>query len=283
MNEKLQYAEMLEIPYATCSVSYKQSKKRLFPKRKKPDGEVKGELIDKINEGVPAPDALDTEQVIKDKVGEVDSLILEEENAEVIEREERAKRVAEELFKEEETVVIRAKKKPKFKINILAVQFALIGVLALTIILTNALIPQSGINTFMSKVFGESVSTADIPDERVYSDFTVGLPSDNAQIVLSNGVMTFSADGSIYPCCDGEVSSLEQIDGKYTVEITHNSNFKTVIAGLEHAYFGKGDLVKANLPVGYAKSQSATMCFYDGDGAIITEYSVGENAIQWAV
>ena len=49
MNEKLQYAEMLEIPVNTCNITYKPPKKRKA-QRKTVDGDkVKAELMEKIN------------------------------------------------------------------------------------------------------------------------------------------------------------------------------------------------------------------------------------------
>lgn len=279
MNEKLQYAEMLEIPYSTCSVNYKPPKKRLFKVRKKPDAEVKGELIDKINQSAEPLEVKPDKEIIEEKINEVNGLV-NVEKTEIVEQELNNIKPT---YQENETVVIRAKKKPKLKINILAVQFALIGVLALTIILTNALLPQSGINTFISKVFGGNEQSLEVVDERLYTEFDAGLPTDNAQIVLSEGVMTFSNDGTIYPSCDGVVSAIENTENGYTVEITHNSNFKTVMTGLTHAYFGLNDMVKSNIPVGYAESDFASVCFYNGDGLVITNYTVGENGVEWVV
>ena len=51
MNEKLQYASMLEIPVSTCNVSVKPAKKRLFSKKKKVNHEqVKEQLVKKVNQ-----------------------------------------------------------------------------------------------------------------------------------------------------------------------------------------------------------------------------------------
>ena len=60
MNEKLQYASMLEIPVSTCTVSVKEQKKKgLFKKKKQQNTEsVKEELIEKVNEEVENPFSL---------------------------------------------------------------------------------------------------------------------------------------------------------------------------------------------------------------------------------
>ena len=50
MNEKLQYASMLEIPVNTCNVTYKPIKKRRLKRKKHPSSEeVKNELLKKVN------------------------------------------------------------------------------------------------------------------------------------------------------------------------------------------------------------------------------------------
>ena len=49
MNEKLQYAEMLEIPVNTCNITYKPPKKRKGRAKNVDADKVKAELVDKIN------------------------------------------------------------------------------------------------------------------------------------------------------------------------------------------------------------------------------------------
>ena len=50
MNEKLQYATMLEIPVSTCSITERSSgKKRRTHKKKVNHEQVKKQLMDKIN------------------------------------------------------------------------------------------------------------------------------------------------------------------------------------------------------------------------------------------
>ena len=50
MNEKLQYASMLEIPVNTCNITLSPIKKRKFKRKKKEDAEVvKNKLIEKVN------------------------------------------------------------------------------------------------------------------------------------------------------------------------------------------------------------------------------------------
>ena len=50
MNEKLQYASMLDIPVNTCTITYKPVKKRRFlKKRKSVSDDAKSALMNKIN------------------------------------------------------------------------------------------------------------------------------------------------------------------------------------------------------------------------------------------
>lgn len=278
MNEKLQYAEMLEIPLSTCNVSYQKPKKKLFGGRKKPQTDVKAELVDKINQNASQEVQPKSEtEVIQEKIDELApiSSASPEENASLPEN------TLVEVEKEDETVRIRSVKKPKFKVNVFAVQFIVIGVLLATILLTNALLPNSAINTFISQVFGNNTAETQVVDQRQYQDFTANLPV-NSGATLTDGVITFGAQGSVYSPCEGMVSSVSEKDGKWCVEIAHNQNFTTVLSGLDYAYFNTGDKVFSNVPVGYVKGD-ATMCFLNGEGDMITNYTLGENTVQWMV
>ncbi len=279
MNEKMSYAEMLEIPFSTCNVSYKQPKKRLFVKKKKAETDAKKELMDKINKEPSQPVFDAGQSVIQEKIEEIEAETADKKQNFVDDSENRGNDYSEGYG----TSAVKTKKKRKFKLNIVAVQFALIGVLIAAILLTNALLPQSGINTLLTNAFGKEEQTVET-DERVYSDFEAGLPLASAsKIAVNDGVMTLGSAGSVYSPCDGTVSAATETDGKWTLEITHNANFKTVVAGLDYAYFLEGDGVFGNIPVGYTSGESASMCFYNGAGEVITEYTIGETAIQWAV
>ena len=48
MNEKLQYAEMLDLPESTSTVTFKKPAKPLFVRKRKPAKEVKEELLKNI-------------------------------------------------------------------------------------------------------------------------------------------------------------------------------------------------------------------------------------------
>ena len=160
---------------------------------------------------------------------------------------------------------------------------AIIGVLIAGIFLTNALYTDSGLNVFMRSIFSTNTAST-IEDERSYGEFTPVLSTDEGvNVAVSDGVMTFSGQGSVYVPCDGKITSLIQDEnGKYTVEITHSKNFKSILSGLDYAYADVLDDVYYNVPVGFIKN-NVTMCFYGGNNQMIYDYQIVDNAIVWAV
>ena len=114
MNEKLQYADMLEIPVSTTSITYKKLKKKRVKKPVVSGEEVKKELIEKINS--PTENELAQSQII------------EEDNERVI--------------------------KPKKTFSIVSLQVCVIIALVAVILISSAVNPNSGINVFLNDVFG---------------------------------------------------------------------------------------------------------------------------------
>ena len=175
----------------------------------------------------------------------------------------------------------RIKNKKKFKFSVIGVQLTLIGVLVATIFLTNALYADSGINVFLRSVFGNE--QASVVDERTFDEFAPVLSVGDSEVSLADGIMSFTGSGSVYSPCDGTVSSITvNNDGKYTIEITHSTNFKTVLSGIDYAYAGLDQTVYGNIPVGYV-TESATMCFKNQTGAVISDYQIVDGSVVWAV
>lgn len=237
MNEKLQYAQMLDMPVATSTITYKRIKTR--KKRKKEDVDaVKREVIDKINGDCSA--------------------------------------CAHDSVEQSENLENKVKVKKKFKISVIGVQVAALLILVATIFLTNALIPNSGINSFVNGVFGKE----EISDVRIYTDFTPEIKNG----VFSDGKIVLSASSSAYSPCSGTV---EEIilgeDNKYVVKITHSENFKTLFSGLDFVYCEQGDSVVPNVPVGYVLEDGASMSFAGENDAAIVNFTLNGNAVVWAV
>jgi hypothetical protein len=258
MNEKLSYAEMLDIPSSTSVITYKapktRAKFRLFPKKplKKDHEEVKKELVEKLNN--------ESEELLGKETLEQESLDNERE-------------VKEEI---NPTSVVRVKEKKKKKPSVIAIQFAVIGLLLLAIFFTNALMQNSAINVFFGGVFGG----AEVNDSRVFSDFT---PLVNGGETFSNGVLSLTDKKSVYPPCDGKITScVKEPDETFTVMVSHSDKFATLVSGLKYFYFGVGDSVYVNVPIGFS-GENSEMCFTDSDGAVITGWTLTENEVKWAV
>lgn len=266
MNEKLQYAAMLDIPVNTCTITYKPVKKRRFTKKRKPVSEdVKSALMNKINSEAdlnntdiaPAADGTVTDNA-ESKTAASETCISAPEK--------------------------RAKGKKRFKISAVAIELAVIGALIATIAVTNAMYPASGLNAFFKSVFKgeETVATT---DDRAYTEFKPVFAAEGGKgYLLDNGVATMSAAGSVYAPVDGKVEKIvfNEETGKYTVRISHSDAFSSEIAGLDFAYVVEGGTVYKNLPVGYAKESGSTTCFFDASGAVISNYEIVDNAVVWA-
>lgn len=249
MDDRLQYASMLGIPVNTCSVTVKQGKSKA-KKRKKVDSEqVKQQLVDKVN-------------------------MLSETSSEQAEEKE----LSSETQPTTNIITKPSDSTRKFKFNAIAVQVVIIIALITTIFVTNSVYPNSGINVFMRAVFGQNASQEDL---REYTDFTPTL--SNGTVTFSDGVINVKHQGSVYSSVDGRVESVElDQNGKYTMQIRHSKNFVSVFSGIDYAYCQTGDLVYGTIPVGYVKEQM-NLCFLGGDGAVIVNYTIVDDAVVWAV
>lgn len=275
MNEKLQYATMLEIPVNTCNITYKPSKKRRRPKRKADNPEaVKEELLLKVNseseraeelsEKVPAnlPAELSNETAMREQVAGVPETLPEDADAYV------------------SASVHKKARKPLFKMTAVTAELIAVFALIATIFLTNAFYADSAINVFMRRVF--SPTKTETVHEKTYDEFSPVI-NFNGDMTLENGVIVCSGSGSVYAPENGTVSSVvKEEDGTYTVNIAHSAVFSTKLSGLSYAYVGEGDSVYGNIPVGYVADGGFTACFNSGD-AVITDYTLENNAVLWAV
>ena len=278
MNEKLQYATMLEIPVNTANITYKPVKKRrMFKKKQRSPEAVKEELLSKVNaeiETVEQTLPAESETEISAEITETFAETPADETAAVAEDSE-----AQEDNQVYASASVRKKKrKPFFKFSVISAEIVAIAVLVGAIFLTNAVYSDSAINVFMRKVF--SVETAAV--EKTYKDFSPVMNFDG-EMSLDNGVISYSGSGAIYAPADGTVSSVVQEEnGTYTMNIAHSAVFSSTLSGLSYAYLGEGDSVFGNIPVGYVKGGGFTMCF-NAEDAVITDYTIEDNAVLWAV
>ncbi len=263
MNEKLQYASMLEIPESSCNVTVKPIKKKRVKRKVVTPEQVKQELMDKVNaEANSAP-------VEEQKSTSVESVSFPS-TEKLEEKEQKA------------TATVNKKEKKTFKFSVISLQLAVVVLLIGVIALTNVLNDNSGINVFMRSLFSPTTPVA--VDDREFNAFTPVIAFDEGVTLSESGVLTVSGEGSVYSPCDGVVSSVvASEDGSYTVEIAHSENFSTLISGLTYVYMMQGEKVYANIPVGYMSEFEASLCFLGANGAVITGYEIIDGAVVWAV
>lgn len=248
MEQELDYAEMLEIPVNTVNVVKKKGLnlfKRKQEKEQPQEEELKNMVVENVNERMGA-------YVYSEDVSDPP-------------KEEKKKRF-DWLNKDKGTIVL---------ISELAAACAI----AVAIFLTNIFMPSSLINTFVGSLSNKT------PAEPAYTDFTltsvVSDFSDADITVAENGVLSFTAEGAVYPVCKGKISSITEEDGKYTVQIAHTSTFSSVITGLTQVYSAKGAEVAANLPFGYSDgSGEVKVSMYDGE-TLLNCYKLSGEVPVW--
>lgn len=251
MNQELDYAEMLEIPVNTVNVVKKKS---LFKRSARPAKDVQAAQED-------------LKDLVVDSVNERVGAYVYAEDLSDPPKPEKNKKHATINFKRDSGSVV------------LAVEIAAACALAVTIFLTNVFMPNSAINTFIGS-FSKSSQAEPTYNEMtlssVVSDF-----SDAKVSVSESGVLSFTAKGSVYPICDGKVSSVAQTDDTYMVQIAHTSTFSSVITGLSEVYYEKGASVFSNLPFAYSDGeQEVRVSLYDGD-TLLNCYTLSGEIPVW--
>ena len=244
MNEQLDYAEMLEIPVNTVNVTKKKSIFKRSKQKAQPQDDIKERVVESVNERMGA-------YVISEDVSDPP-------------KPEKVK-----------TVGKRDKKSV-----ILWTEAALVGIIAIGIFITNILMPSTVINTFLSS-FSEPTK-----EEPVYSQITLSpIVNDfsDAEVSLNEGVLSFTAEGGVYPVCDGTVSKVTEVNGTYTMEIAHTSTFTSVITGLDDAYSAVGTKVADNIPVGYSKGEAEVRVTLYDNGVALNCIKLNGEVPVWTV
>ena len=245
MNEQLDYAEMLEIPVNTVTVT---KKKGIFKRKQKaqPQDDLKDLVVESVNERMGA-------YVVSEDVSDPP-------------KPEKLKTVA---------------GKSDRKSVILWTEAVLVGVIAIAIFVTNLLIPSTVINTFLesfSKTTVEEPVYSEMTLSSIVSDFS------DAEVTLNaNGVLCVLTEGGVYPVCEGTVSSVTSNHGTYTVEIAHTSTFTSVITGLTDVYSAVGTKVAGNIPVGYSNGEAEVRVTLYDNGTALTCLALNGGAPVWTV
>lgn len=245
MNEELNYAEMLEIPVETVTVNRKEKKTRNEPE---PEQELSEQLVDQVNEHMEEADPAFAE-------------------SKTIERVEKPKR-----------------RKLTLPRGLFIGEVVAVCALCAVIFLTNIFMADSAINTFVRGLFAGNAQTA---DARTYADFkltsVVNEYADADISVSDTGVLSFTAKCSVYPPCEGTVTSVNGNDETgYTVSLKHSDSFTSIISGVSAVYCAQGDAVKSNLPLAYSDGErSVRVMFYSND-SLLNCYTLGEGGISWS-
>ncbi len=252
MNQELDYAEMLEIPVSTVNVV---KKKGLNLFKRKPAK----------NEQAAQPD--DLKDLVVDNVNErVGAYVY-----------------AEDLSDPQEDLpaaVTGRVKKDKGNLVIIS-ELVAVCVIAVAIFLTNIFMPTSVINTFISSLAGGNKPAAEPTYKEIKLSSVVSDFSDADITVSENGVLSFTAEGAVYPVCAGKIASIAQDGENYTVKIAHTSTFSSVITGLSKVYSQKDSAVAANIPFAYSDGNSEVkVSMYDGE-TLLNCYTLSGEIPVW--
>ncbi len=229
--QDLDYAEMLEIPVSTVTVTKKKS---FFRRKEQPRDDLKERVVSSVNERVGA--------------------YVEGEDLSDPPKKQSEKSLR--FGKDRESAVLFG-------------EIAAVCLIAMAIFLTNIFMPNSAINTFISSL----VNPAEEVVEPDYSQLTlssvVGVNSQADVVMSDDGILSFTAEGTVYPVCDGTVASVVAQNDTYIVKIAHTSNFSSVVTGLTNVYQSVGDKVYGNLPFAYSNGQGeVTVSLFDGEELI---------------
>ncbi len=252
MNQELDYAEMLEIPVSTVNVVKKKSifkrrQPRVAPQSAEQQDELKDMVVESVNERVGA-------YVYAEDVSDPPAPA--------------------------KTKKLSLKGRDKAGIVLISEAIA-IGVIALAIFLTNVFMPQSAINTFI----GLFKTTSTKVEEPNYTEFTLApvvSELSDAEVAMSeSGVLSFTAEGSVYPVCKGKVSKVYEDGETYTVEIAHTSSFTSVITGLNSVYYEVGGQVVSNIPVGYSDGNTEVKVSMYNGGTLLNCFTMMDEVPVW--
>ncbi|MBQ8427621.1 MAG: hypothetical protein IJX18_00020 [Clostridia bacterium] len=262
MNEEIEYAEMLEIPVSTVNVVKRRAKNKKHPA-------LQQSLIRQVNERVPFSD----EPLPAEESGDFSTRLIQDEP---LPPRKSPTRFLKDAHAQERTP-------SKVGRIVYGVEFACACALCLGIFLTNVFLPGSAINTF----FRSMTTTPATEDNRVFSDFTlssvVGDRSAATVSVSPEGVVSFTAEGCVYPAVDGKVTDVvENTEGKYTVKLEHSPTFTSVIDGVDQVYYQIGEEVKHNVPVAFSDGETEVQVTMYEDGELLDCLQLDEqNCLVW--
>lgn len=268
INEGLEYAQMLEIPVSTVNVVKKKS---WFSRKAKPQEDLKARVVESVNGRTGAFNANSTyTRTYTDNnayntnsgypSGGASGTVADAATGEYTGESYTNNFVRTEDY----SAPLKAAGKHDRARTVIICEAVAACLLAAGIFLCNFLLPDTAINTFVGNL------TSVRQKEASYTDFTLTSPvsdaSDATVSVTAEGVIHFTEKTSVYPLCDGEIASVTESEGTYTVKIEHTSSFCSVVTGLNTVYAEVGESVKGNLPFAYSDGTSeVSISMYDGE------------------
>ena len=245
MSDVLEYAQMSEIPVSSCEISIENTS------RNKKD--TKRKVINKVNKNLNGEENLKPTLLAKIK--------------KIFTFKGRKNKQKTLNTKQENTI--------KKGFDIVSAQIVTIFVLLISILLTNVFWEDSAINVFFKNMFNREKEVV-----LNYNDFNPTLANNEFEVALTDGVITFNGEGTVYAPTGGEVESVSLLeDGSYQMVIAHSDTFKTVLEGINYPYYEKGNMVYSTCPIGYTTSV-LTAKMYNND-TLLTNYSLQNGNVIW--
>ena len=318
MNEEIEYAEMLEIPVSTVNIVRKPQRRKKVKAHDEPQENAQNaaaelpvsplkesviaQVNDRLNEPCscaelstdPPTESTDFADIAPEGRLNFDPIPERIDTVRLYSREEtgawrdtlRPHDYALESENEGGRYALNYKNRKNNVLKIaLNAEFVAACALCGAIFLTNVFMPNSAINTFFRSM--NSTSAAAQTDARHYTDFTLSpVVSDRSGAELSlspSGILSFTDACCVYPAANGTVSAVQQnADGTYTVKIAHSNTFTGVFSGLDYVYYGEGEEVFSNVPLGYSDGESEVQVTMYSSGALLNCFQLtDENCLAW--
>ncbi len=243
MSDELSYAEMLEIPVETVTVSKKEKKKKW---REEP---LSDQLVKEVNDRMEASDPAYAE-------------------SKPIEREYglRPKKSA---------------NARKILIAELVAVVALCATIFLTnLLLPNSAINTAVRGLFKGKA-AEATDTRTYADFTLSP--VVSGDAEVEVTVSDSGMLTFTGDTVVYVPAEGKLETLSGTPATgYTARIRHSDSFSTIISGLDGVGHEIGETIRPGVPFGYTDGDGAVnVIFYDGEN-VIQNVALTEGTLAWS-
>ncbi len=244
MNDELSYAEMLEIPVETVTVTRREKKK----KWKEEEG-LSDQLVKEVNERMDASDPAFAE-----------SKTIEREYGARPKRPSNARRV--------------------LAIELVAVVLLCATIFITNLLMPTSAINTAVRGLFR----GNTAEATDTRTYADFTLSPVVADDANVEVTVSeSGLLSFTAPAVVYVPAEGVIESKSGTASTgFTVRIRHSDSFSTVISGLDDVGHEVGEKIRPGVPFGYTDGDGAVnVIFYDGEN-VIQNVALSEGSLAWS-